>query len=91
MQIRYTDLLDAKDKTVKISYEARWPKVFCFQNPIVGVWHNKSDISFNFVWQDQTQTNYPCQDIELEQLLLPPKAVVRTIELREFKDTWHPD
>lgn len=91
LQIRSTDLLGDKDRTIKISVDQKWPKVFCFQNPLAGVWHNRSDISFNFIWLDQSQSNYPCNDITLEKIVLPPKAVVRAIELREFKDTWHPD
>ncbi len=60
-------------------------------NPLRGVLNHKRDVSFNFVMRDGQQSEYPCTDIELEEVSLPTDRVVRLIRIREFNEAWHPD
>ncbi len=53
-------------------------------NFIIGAMHNKQDISFNFILQNEQTTDYPCVDIELERVVMDPNSIVRKIKLREY-------
>jgi hypothetical protein len=50
---RFTDLVEKRDKTVLIGIDAKWPKELSMNNPIIGAMHNKQDISFNFILQNE--------------------------------------
>lgn len=39
-----------------------------FDNPIVGMLHHKSDVSFNFILADGQQSQYPCTDLTLKEV-----------------------
>lgn len=71
---------------MKIAFDAKFPTVVNYFNPIVGVLHHKRDTSFNFVLQNGDRTEYPCVDIHLEETRIPDSAVVRKVRLREFRD-----
>lgn len=56
LEVRYTDLLEPKDRSIQVSFDSKWPKELSYTNPIIGVWQNKQDISFNFILEDNQTT-----------------------------------
>lgn len=86
-----TSLSEPRDNSVKVAFNAKFPKTPSYQNPLDGILHHKMDISFNFVMRDDTASQYPCTDLKLEEARLPIGSSVRRIRIREFNEGWHPD
>lgn len=59
-------MLEQRDNSVEIAFNAKWPRDLSFDNPLVGVLHHKKDISFNFVLANGEISTYPCEDLDLE-------------------------
>lgn len=71
LQYRMTELNEPRDKNVAIAYDAKFPTVLSYDNPLVGILNHKRDTSFNFVMLNGDKTQYPCVDIQLEESRIP--------------------
>lgn len=76
---------------MEVAYNQKWPKQISFENPLTGIMHHKSDVSFNFMLQNGEESEYPCTDLILKEVKLPEDAIVKKIRIREFNESWHPD
>lgn len=91
LQCWFTALFEARDQTADIAFNAKWPRDICLDNPLTGILHHKQDVSFNFVLQDGQASEYPCTDLDLQEVKVPDDARVSRIRIREFNESWHPD
>ena len=87
LQYRLTELREPRDKSIQVAYDAKFPQVFSFDNPLIGILAHKRDTSFNFMFLSGDQTEYPCLDINLTEMYVPEGAIIRKVRLREYYDT----
>jgi len=71
---------------VAIAFDAKFPTIVQYENPLVGLMQNKRDTSFNFVMLNGDTTQYPCVDIKLAETIIPDGTEIRRVRLREYND-----